>query len=143
MRTVGDVTASTSPPGLATAVDRPATSRRASSAWPWSYGQQPGRDRRLDLLRGYALAAMAINHFGLHQSLLHSVSGRSGFLVSAAEGFLFISGFTLGFITIGRTAEEATSRLANRTWTVYLATIGISFGLGFVALTTQIGRAHV
>ena len=70
---------------------------------------------------------MAINHFGLSQSYLHAVSGRSQFLVSAAEAFLFISGFTLGFITIGRTPEQATTRLATRTWTVYLATIGILF----------------
>lgn len=104
----------------------------------WRYPNTSGRDRRLDLLRGYALAAMAINHFGLHQSWLHSVSGRSEFLVSAAEAFLLISGFTLGYISIGRTPEQVTGRLATRTWTVYLATIGISFGLGAVALTTQL-----
>ena len=80
---------------------------------------------------------MAINHFGLSQSYLHEASGRAGFLISAAEAFLFISGFTLGFITIGRTPEQATTRLAARTWTVYLATVGISLGLGLVALTTH------
>ncbi|MEM7273069.1 MAG: OpgC domain-containing protein [Actinomycetota bacterium] len=104
----------------------------------WSYPAGPGRDRRLDLLRGYALAAMSINHFGLSNSYLHEFSGRSQFLLSAAEAFLFISGFTLGFITIGRTPEEATVRLGRRTWTVYLATVGISLGLGVVAMTTDL-----
>lgn len=101
-----------------------------------SYPDDGGRDRRLDLLRGYALAAMSINHFGLSQSYLHTLSGRSQFLVSAAEAFLFISGFTLGYITIGRTPEQSTDRLSRRTWTVYLATVGVSIGLGIVALTS-------
>jgi len=89
------------------------------------------------MLRGYALTAMAINHFGLGQSYLHEVTGRSGFLLSAAEAFLLISGFTLGYISIGRSPEQVTERLSKRTWTVYLATIGISFGLGLFAMVTQ------
>lgn len=90
------------------------------------------------MIRGYAIAAMAINHFGLGQSYLHNLSGRSAFLISAAEVFLFISGFTLGYITIGRTPEQATTRLAKRTWTVYLAAVGISLSLGTVAMTTDL-----
>ena len=111
---------------------------RAPSSSRWRYEDDGGRDRRLDLLRGYALAAMAINHFGLQQSHLHEVSGRSSFLVSAAEAFLVISGFTLGFISIGATAEQTTRRLSKRTWTVFLATIGISLGFGVVALSTHL-----
>ncbi|MDJ0767951.1 MAG: OpgC domain-containing protein [Ilumatobacter sp.] len=117
---------------LLAAPDPPVDHRRR-----WRYPSTGGRDRRLDLLRGYALAAMAINHFGLSQSFLHEASGRSEFLISAAEAFLFISGFTLGFISIGRTPDEATSRLSSRTWTVYLATIGISLAFGVIALTTS------
>ena len=104
----------------------------------WRYPNASPRDQRLDLLRGYALAAMAINHFGMHQSYLHAASGRSEFLVSAAEAFLLISGFTLGYISFGRTPERVTTRIATRTWTVYLATIGISLGLGAVALATDL-----
>ncbi|MEO1065096.1 MAG: OpgC domain-containing protein [Actinomycetota bacterium] len=110
----------------------------AASPRSWRYPDTGGRDRRLDLLRGYALAAMAINHFGLQQSYLHAASGRSQFLISAAEAFLFISGFTLGFISIGRSVDDVTSRLRHRTWIVYLATIGISLGFGVVALTTHL-----
>ena len=88
------------------------------------------------MIRGYALAAMAVNHLGLHQSYVHTVSGRSSFLISAAEVFLFVSGYTLGFISFGRPAAVAVRRLANRTWTVYLATIGISLGLSAVAMAT-------
>lgn len=110
--------------------------RRRSS--PWGYHDNGGRDRRLDLLRGYALAAMAVNHFGLHQSYVHAVSGRSSFLISAAEAFLFISGFTLGYISLGRGTEAVTARLWSRTSVVYLATIGITFGLTAVALSTDL-----
>ncbi|MEM9608665.1 MAG: OpgC domain-containing protein [Actinomycetota bacterium] len=104
----------------------------------WRYPDDGGRDRRLDLLRGYALAAMSVNHFGLSQSYVHSVSGRSSFLISAAEAFLFISGFTLGFISFGRSVDTSTGRLRQRTWTVYLATIGITVGFGSVALLTHL-----
>lgn len=90
------------------------------------------------MLRGYALAAMAINHFGLHQSYLHTVSGRSSFLISAAEAFLFISGFTLGFISLGRSTEAVSSRVMARTFVVYLATVGITVGFTAVALTTHL-----
>lgn len=114
------------------------TSRPLRPEWSWRYPHDGGRDRRLDLLRGYALAAMAINHFGLQQSYLHEASGRSEFLISAAEAFLFISGFTLGFISIGRGVDDVTARLRQRTWTVYVATVGISLGLGAVALTTHL-----
>ncbi|MEM9714646.1 MAG: OpgC domain-containing protein, partial [Actinomycetota bacterium] len=114
------------------------TSRPDRPTRSWRYQDDGGRDRRLDLLRGYALAAMAINHFGLQQSYLHEASGRSQFLISAAEAFLFISGFTLGFISIGRGVDDVTDRLRHRTWIVYLATIGISFGFGAVALTTHL-----
>ncbi|MEM9134991.1 MAG: OpgC domain-containing protein [Actinomycetota bacterium] len=115
--------------------DRPAPAPARSRL---AYPEDGGRDRRLDLLRGYALAAMSINHFGLSNSYLHTLSGRSQFLVSAAEAFLFISGFTLGYITIGRTPEQSTDRLSRRTWTVYLSTVGVSVGLGIVALTTNL-----
>lgn len=104
----------------------------------WRYPEGEGRDLRLDLLRGYALAAMSVNHFGLHESYVHSVSGRSSFLISAAEAFLFISGFTLGFISMHRSVETVTQRVANRTWIVYLATLGISFGLSAVALRSNV-----
>ena len=62
------------------------------------YDNRTPRDVRLDLLRGFALFAMAINHVGFHNSIYHTVSGRSEFLINAAEGFFFISGMTLGFI---------------------------------------------
>ena len=88
-------------------------------------------------MRGYALAAMSINHFGLQNSWFHQASGRSSFLLSAAEAFLFISGFTLGWISVGCPAGAAMERLWKRTWVLYLATIGVSLGFAIVALRTD------
>ncbi len=104
------------------------------------YREAGPRDRRLDLLRGFALFAMSANHFGMHHSHIHLFTGRSQFLISAAEAFLFISGLTLGVVSIGRSREQITDRLLSRTWTVYLATIGISFGFAAIAMhvTTEL-----
>ena len=88
-----------------------ATTPPARAANPWRYDADGGRDLRLDLMRGYALAAMSVNHLGLQQSWFHQASGRSSFLLSAAEAFLFISGFTLGWISLGRAPGAAMERL--------------------------------
>ncbi|MEM8706358.1 MAG: OpgC domain-containing protein [Actinomycetota bacterium] len=103
----------------------------------WRYRHDGSRDLRLDLIRGYALAAMSINHFGLQQSWFHQASGRSSALVSAAEAFLFISGFTLGWISLGRAPGAAMERLWKRTWVLYLATVGVSLGFVVVSLQTD------
>ena len=108
-----------------------------ASSRSWRYRPDGGRDLRLDLMRGYALAAMSINHFGLQNSWFHQASGRSSFLLSAAEAFLFISGFTLGWISVGRPAGAAMERLWKRTWVLYLATTGVSLGFAIVALQTD------
>src|SRR5260221_12419008 len=54
-----------------------------------------GRDLRLDLLRGFCIFAMVVDHFG-GDSWLYAITGGNRFYVSAAEGFIFISGFVMG-----------------------------------------------
>ena len=49
------------------------------------------RDLRLDLLRGYAVFAMVIDHVA-GASPLYLLSGGNRFSTSAAEGFVFLSG---------------------------------------------------
>src|SRR5215218_6023927 len=53
------------------------------------------RDLRVDLLRGFCVFAMVVDHFG-GDSWLYAVTGGNRFYVSAAEGFIFISGFVMG-----------------------------------------------
>lgn len=100
-----------------------------------AYQQEGKRDLRLDWLRGYALFAMSINH-AIPESLFHIITGGSAFLISAAEMFFFISGYTIGFISVGRDVRTAIRRMFKRTWIVYLATIGIAFGFGALSLST-------
>ncbi len=104
----------------------------------WRYRDDGGRDLRLDLVRGYALAAMSINHLGLSESLFHRFSGRSSFLISAAEVFLFVSGFTLGWISAGRQPGVSEARLWRRAWILYLATTGVTVAMILVALHTDL-----
>src|SRR5690349_13095162 len=53
------------------------------------------RDLRVDLLRGFCIFAMVVDHFG-GDSWLYAITGGNRFYVSAAEGFIFISGFIMG-----------------------------------------------
>lgn len=102
------------------------------------YDDPSARDVRLDLLRGFALFAMAVNHVGFHNSIYHTVTGRSVFLINAAEGFFFISGMTLGFIAARDTMGNSVERLLRRTWVVYLTTIGIATGFAVLAVSTDL-----
>ena len=102
------------------------------------YDPTSPRDHRLDLLRGFALFAMAVNHVGFHNSLYHSVTGRSVFLINAAEGFFFISGMTLGFIAARDKPGRSIERLLHRTWVVYLTTVGIATGFAALAVSTDL-----
>src|SRR5258708_12496321 len=52
------------------------------------------RDLRVDLLRGFCIFAMVVDHFG-GDSWLYAITGGNRFYVSAAEGFIFISGFLM------------------------------------------------
>jgi hypothetical protein len=78
-------------------------------SWPKSsllasgIGYQPtaGRDLRVDLLRGCAMAAMIIDHLA-GSSVLYFLTDGGNFFTSA-EGFVFISGF-IAAVVYGRVA---------------------------------------
>ncbi|MBV9173234.1 MAG: OpgC domain-containing protein, partial [Chloroflexi bacterium] len=76
---------------------KPALTRITEWLDPLAYGRSNGRDLRLDLLRGFAVLAMLIDHIG-GQSPLYAVSGGDQFFTSAAEGFVAISGFLVGHV---------------------------------------------
>lgn len=58
----------------------------------------PARDRdlALDLLRGYFLVVIMIDHLRYAGNPLYYVSGHQSLWVTAAEGFVLISGFLVG-----------------------------------------------
>ncbi|MCC7103598.1 MAG: OpgC domain-containing protein [Chloroflexi bacterium] len=105
---------------------------------PWAYPSGASRrDLRLDLLRGFAVFAMIVDHFG-GRSWITPITGGNTFLVSAAEGFVFLSGFVMGmvygrrFLRDGWTAT--TEAILRRAALLYAVTVGLT--LLFVSLFT-------
>lgn len=59
---------------------------------------RPTRDLALDLLRGYLLVVITIDHLRFARNPLYLVSGHQALWVTAAEGFVLISGFLVGML---------------------------------------------
>lgn len=60
--------------------------------------QKSKRILTFDLLRGYFMVAIILNHLQWYPNGLDWVAFRGSLLVSAAEGFFFISGIMLGLV---------------------------------------------
>ena len=102
------------------------------------YSDDDRRDHRLDWLRGFALFAMSVNHFGLDRSVFHVFTGGSVFLINAAEGFFFVSGLTLGVISRRQPLDAAVGRTLRRAWHLYLVVVAMALG---AALGGRLGLA--
>lgn len=98
----------------------------------WVYSNSTGRDLRIDWLRGFCLFAMAIDHIG-GESFLYVFSGRLNFYISAAEGFYFISGLTLGILASRQTLLQSLERVWSRLLVLYRTAVLIA--LGFMTLS--------
>ncbi len=98
---------------------------------PWGPYVAPGagRDERIDLLRGFAVVAMVVDHIA-GPSLLYAITGGNRFYTSAAEGFIFISGLVMG-LAYRRLIERdglggSLRRAIDRSVTLYLVTITLT-----------------
>src|SRR5215471_1357784 len=87
------------------------------------------RDLRVDLLRGFCIFAMVVDHFG-GDSWLYAITGGNRFYVSAAEGFIFISGFIMGQAYRAKRDKSglpaAMGEALKRARTLYLATVALT-----------------
>ena len=88
-----------------------------------------GRDLRLDLLRGYFVFAMVIDHV-CGSSPLQLLSGGNQFFTSAAEGFVLTSGLVAGLV-YGRLVQRdglarSLMKMLNRAAKLYLLTISLT-----------------
>jgi hypothetical protein len=111
----------------------------------WTYYSTPDvenrRDLRVDILRGFCIFAMVVDHFG-GDSWLYAITGGNRFYVSAAEGFIFISGFVMGQAyrskrdRAGLTAAMAEALARART--LYLATVSLTILFSALYLYTDI-----
>jgi hypothetical protein len=95
----------------------------------WAYAVADKRDLRLDILRGFAVFAMVVDHWG-GNSWLYGITGGDTFFVSAAEGFIFISGLVVGMvygaIALKEGIQAAQSKALKRALTLYKLTIALT-----------------
>ena len=102
----------------------------------WHYPREEKRDLRLDVLRGFAVFVMVVDHFG-GASWLYLITGNNRFFTSGAEAFVLISGMVVGLV-YGNIAKReglkaAVVKALQRAWTLYRLTIVMT--LGFAALS--------
>jgi hypothetical protein len=99
------------------------------------------RDLRVDLLRGFCIFAMVVDHFG-GESWLYALTGGNRFYVSAAEGFIFISGFVMGQAYRRKRDRSglvmAMGDALRRARTLYLATVALTLIFSMLYLYTDI-----
>src|SRR5579872_6385755 len=99
------------------------------------------RDLRVDLLRGFCIFAMVVDHFG-GDSWLYAITGGNRFYVSAAEGFIFISGFIMGQAYRAKRDRSglpaAMGDALKRARTLYLATVAMTLIFSALFLYTDI-----
>src|SRR5574341_1238291 len=92
----------------------------------WRYPSNEKRDLRLDLMRGFAVMVMVVDHFG-GSSWLYLVTGGNAFFTSGAEAFVLISGMVVGMvygaIALRDGLWSATVKALKRAWTLYKLTV--------------------
>lgn len=92
----------------------------------WRYPPAEKRDMRLDLLRGFAVLVMVVDHFG-GASWLYLITGNNIFFTSGAEAFVLISGMVVGIVYGGIALKDglraAIIKSLQRAWTLYKLTI--------------------
>src|SRR3954451_16221124 len=99
------------------------------------------RDLRVDLLRGFCIFAMVVDHFG-GDSWLYAITGGNRFYVSAAEGFIFISGFIMGQAYRAKRDRSglplAMGDALKRARTLYFATVAMTLIFSALFLYTEV-----
>ncbi len=98
-----------------------------------TYRNESPRDLRLDWIRGVAVFVMIVDHLG-GASWLHLITGGNMFLVSAAEFFVFISGWVGGIVWRGiaqsRSYGAAVWKIVRRAVILYALTVILTIGFG-------------
>jgi hypothetical protein len=90
-----------------------------------------GRIKELDLLRGYFIAIILIDHIQRWPSVYIYLTGEGRLWTSAAEGFFIISGLLIGYLRGYKSRHldmrTITKKLFSRAVMLYLWCVGISF----------------
>src|SRR5438105_7324797 len=138
-------TTTVAPPVTARAPARPWNAALYERLRAWNYYRSADfgsrRDLRLDLLRGFCIFALVVDHFG-GDSWLYAITGGNRFYVSAAEGFIFISGFVMGQAYRAKRDRSglpaAMAEALRRARTLYVATVVLTLIFSVLYLYTDI-----
>lgn len=89
------------------------------------------RIHELDLLRGFFILVIVVDHFQRWPSLFTYVTGQGRLWASAAEGFFIISGLLIGYLRgyrqRNKTMGELSKILLKRALMLYLASVVVTF----------------
>lgn len=111
----------------------PAKRRKLWQYDPEFYGK---RDLRIDFLRGVAIVSMVVNHLECRSYFNNITQGH--IYASSAEGFVFLSGFVLGFVTLQRINKIglnfAMQKLLERAKVLYFTSFILIAGLGLLSI---------
>src|SRR5947209_17207026 len=99
---------------------------------------RPGRDLRIDWLRGLAMTCVIVNHSRM-SSLLSWFSYERFWVVTAAEVFVVLSGVVLGMVYGRRLARDGwlvvVRGLSRRAVLLYVSFIAVTVSLLLISLT--------
>jgi hypothetical protein len=110
--------------------------RRLLSRWRYA-DSASARDLRLDLLRGWCIFSMVVDHAAgdTRQTFLFHFTGNGGYPLTGAHGFVLISGVVMGVFYSPLVAKEgigsAFQRALERAFKLYL--VAIVLGLMYYA----------
>lgn len=93
-------------------------------------GQKRSRILALDILRGYFLFVIVVDHARFFPSVFEWVTGRGEMWASAAEGFFIISGLLVGYVygpRMVRGVWDTTKRIWKRAFLLYALTVILTF----------------
>ena len=121
---------------LAHPLQRQEIASAALNSWRYDPSTGEKRDFRLDFLRGIAIIFMVVNHLQSHSYFNNITQGH--IYASAAEGFVFLSGFVLGMVTLKRIDREglksAMRKLLSRSRVLYFTSFILMVSLGLLSL---------
>ncbi len=105
-------------------------------SWRYDPTIDEKRDFRLDFLRGIAIVFMVVNHLESRSYFNNVTQGH--IYASAAEGFVFLSGFVLGMVTLKRIGKvgliDAMKKLLERSGVLYITSFILMTSLGLLSI---------
>ncbi|PIQ22368.1 MAG: hypothetical protein COW65_03550 [Cytophagales bacterium CG18_big_fil_WC_8_21_14_2_50_42_9] len=104
------------------------------------------RNLQLDFFRGLFLIIITTNHFLSWHNIIHYFTYEFVGWVTAAEGFVFLSGLTAGLVYSRKLVEKGQLFIANaakkRAWTIYKYHLGLFLLVTIILFSHPIMKDH-